>query len=138
MLQQPFESLFFTHPVLAGCATPVSNLVPGVRMLVKTVKSFIFVNKLCLLWIWLFLYSKFEEISLLNYLISSLNWIRKNNNKKIEKKNTLLIFVDDLFSRSRSPVRDPPPPLADSIHLNPDDLVKADINRFLAWLLAPK
>ncbi|KAK3523069.1 hypothetical protein QTP86_012643 [Hemibagrus guttatus] len=41
-------------------------------------------------------------------------------------------------TRARAPVRDPPPPLADSIHLNSDDLVKPDINRLLAWLLAPK
>lgn len=46
-------------------------------MLVKTVKSFIFVNKRYLSALDLaVLYCKFEGISSLNYLISSLNWIR--------------------------------------------------------------
>lgn len=72
---------FHTPSLLEG-ATPVSSLLPGVRMLVKAVKSFIFVNKLYLSSLDLaVLYCKFEGISLLNYLIFSLNWISKNKNK---------------------------------------------------------
>lgn len=73
-----------TLSLLQG-ATPVSNLLPGVRMLVKAVKSFILINKLYLSPLDLaVLYCKFEGISLLNYLISFLNWISK---AKTNKKN---------------------------------------------------
>lgn len=63
-----------------------------------------------------------------------LDWI----GEKEKKKHSLDLCRWFVFAFSLAPVRDPPLPLADSIHLNPDDLVKPDINRFLAWLLAPK